>query len=198
MQALDLRLDGQRADRLTVVKSVVSKFIAARPNDRIGIIAFAGQPFLVSPLTLDHDWLEKSLSRVTIGTGEDGTAIGSALAASVNRLRHSDAKSKIVVLLTDGMNNAGQRATRAGGQGGRGAGDQGLHHRGRRRGARAHPGRRRRRPQAHRHGRGRGRRADAARNRRRHRRRLLSRHRHRVPGGHLCAHRQPGEDGAHA
>ena len=107
MQALDLRLDGQRADRLTVVRSVVSKFIAARPNDRIGIIAFAGQPFLVSPLTLDHDWLEKSLSRVTIGTGEDGTAIGSALAASVNRLRQSDAKSKIVVLLTDGMNNAG-------------------------------------------------------------------------------------------
>ena len=107
MQALDLRLDGERADRLTVVRSVVSKFIAARPNDRIGIIAFAGQPFLVSPLTLDHDWLEKSLSRVTVGTGEDGTAIGSALAASVNRLRHSDAKSKIVVLLTDGMNNAG-------------------------------------------------------------------------------------------
>ncbi len=107
MQALDLRLDGQRADRLTVVRSVVSKFIAARPNDRIGIIAFAGQPFLVSPLTLDHDWLEKSLARVTVGTGEDGTAIGSALAAAVNRLRQSDAKSKVVVLLTDGMNNAG-------------------------------------------------------------------------------------------
>jgi Ca-activated chloride channel family protein len=107
MQALDLRLDGQRADRLTVVRSVVSKFIAARPNDRIGLIAFAGEPFLVSPLTLDHDWLEKSLSRVSIGTGEDGTAIGSALAASVNRLRPSDARSKIVVLLTDGMNNTG-------------------------------------------------------------------------------------------
>lgn len=107
MQALDLQLDGERADRLSVVKAVVSRFIAARPNDRMGIIAFAGQPFLVSPLTLDHDWLDKSLSRVAIGTGDDGTAIGSALAASVNRLRHSDAKSKIVVLLTDGMNNAG-------------------------------------------------------------------------------------------
>ncbi|HEY2903869.1 MAG TPA: VWA domain-containing protein [Polyangia bacterium] len=107
MQALDLKLDDQRVARLSVVKSVVSKFIAARPNDRMGIIAFAGQPFLVSPLTLDHDWLEKSLSRVSIGSAEDGTAIGSALAASVNRLRHSDAKSKIVVLLTDGMNNAG-------------------------------------------------------------------------------------------
>jgi Ca-activated chloride channel homolog len=107
MQALDLRLDGQRADRLTVVKSVVSKFIAARPNDRMGIIAFAGHPYLVSPLTLDHGWLEKSLDRVETGTGEDGTAIGSALAAAVNRLRPSDAKSKIVVLLTDGVNNAG-------------------------------------------------------------------------------------------
>ena len=107
MQALDLSLDGQRADRLSVVKSVVSKFIAARPNDRMGIVAFAGHPYLVSPLTLDHDWLDKSLSRVEIGSGEDGTAIGSALAASVNRLRKSDAKSKIVVLLTDGMNNSG-------------------------------------------------------------------------------------------
>ena len=107
MQSLDLSLDGQRADRLSVVKSVVFKFIAARPSDRMGIIAFAGEPYLVSPLTLDHDWLEKSLSRVAIGNGQDGTAIGSALAASVNRLRHSDAKSKVVVLLTDGMNNAG-------------------------------------------------------------------------------------------
>ena len=107
MQALDLTLDEKRADRLTVVKSVVSKFIDARPNDRMGIIAFAGHPYLVSPPTLDHDWLQKSLDRVAIGTGEDGTAIGSALAAAVNRLRPSDAKSKVVVLLTDGMNNAG-------------------------------------------------------------------------------------------
>lgn len=107
MQALDLKLDGERADRLTVVKSVVSKFIAARPNDRLGIVAFAGRPYLVSPLTLDHAWLDKSLDRVSIGTVEDGTAIGSALGAAVNRLRSSDAKSKVVVLLTDGVNNAG-------------------------------------------------------------------------------------------
>jgi Ca-activated chloride channel family protein len=107
MQALDLVLDGERADRLTVVKSVVAKFIAARPNDRMGIIAFAGRPYLVSPLTLDHGWLQKNLDRVNIGTSEDGTAIGSALAAAVNRLRPSDARSKVVVLLTDGMNNAG-------------------------------------------------------------------------------------------
>lgn len=107
MQALDLRLDGARADRLKVVKSVVTKFIDARPNDRMGIVAFAGRPYLVSPLTLDHDWLQKNLDRVAIGSVEDGTAIGSALAASVNRLRQSDAKSKVVVLLTDGINNAG-------------------------------------------------------------------------------------------
>jgi len=107
MQALDLRLDGARADRLKVVKSVVTKFIDARPNDRMGIVAFAGRPYLISPLTLDHDWLQKNLARVAIGSVEDGTAIGSALAASVNRLRHSDARSKVVVLLTDGVNNAG-------------------------------------------------------------------------------------------
>jgi Ca-activated chloride channel family protein len=107
MQSLDLQLEGQRSDRLTVVKSVVSKFIAARPNDRMGIVAFAGRPYLVSPLTLDHPWLEKSLERVEIGTTDDGTAIGTALAASVNRLRQSDAKSKVVVLLTDGVNNTG-------------------------------------------------------------------------------------------
>ncbi|HSS38688.1 MAG TPA: VWA domain-containing protein, partial [Polyangia bacterium] len=107
MQALDLRLDGARADRLKVVKSVVTKFIDARPNDRMGLVAFAARPYLVSPLTLDHAWLQKNLDRVAIGTVQDGTAIGSAVAASVNRLRHSDAKSKVVVLLTDGVNNAG-------------------------------------------------------------------------------------------
>jgi len=107
MEALDLKLDGQRSDRLNVVKSVVSKFIAARPNDRMGIVAFAARPYLVSPLTLDHAWLDKNLARVTTGVGDDGTAIGSALAASVNRLRQSDAKSKVIILLTDGVNNAG-------------------------------------------------------------------------------------------
>jgi Ca-activated chloride channel family protein len=108
MGALDLTLGGKPADRLTVVKSVVSRFIDNRPNDRIGMIAFAGAPYLVSPLTLDHDWLHRNLARVELGTIEDGTAIGSALSAAVNRLRPSDAKTKIVVLLTDGVNNAGQ------------------------------------------------------------------------------------------
>lgn len=108
MEALDFKLDGQRANRLAVVKSVVSKFIDERPNDRIGLVGFAGAPYLVSPLTLDHNWLQQNLDRVQIGTVEDGTAIGSALATSVNRLREQPGKSKIVVLLTDGQNNAGK------------------------------------------------------------------------------------------
>lgn len=108
MASLDLTLDGKPADRLSVVKSVVAKFVDRRPNDRIGMIAFAGVPYLVSPVTLDHDWVQRNLERVQLGTIQDGTAIGSALSAAVNRLRSSDAHSKIVVLLTDGQNNAGK------------------------------------------------------------------------------------------
>jgi Ca-activated chloride channel family protein len=108
MQALDFLVDGQRVNRIEVVKSVVGRFIEQRPNDRIGLIAFAGSPYLVSPITLDHDWLAQNLERVNIGTGDDGTAIGSALAASINRLRTTQAKSKVVILLTDGMNNTGK------------------------------------------------------------------------------------------
>ena len=108
MEALDFKLEGRPANRLDIVKSVVSKFIDARRNDRIGLVGFAGAPYLVSPLTLDHDWLQQNLDRVQIGTVEDGTAIGAALATSVNRLREQPGKSKIVVLLTDGQNNAGK------------------------------------------------------------------------------------------
>jgi len=108
MEAFDFKIDGQPMSRLDIVKSVVSKFIDARPNDRIGLIGFAGAPYLVSPITLDHDWLQQNLERVKIGSVEDGTAIGSALATSVNRLRDQPSKSKIVVLLTDGENNAGK------------------------------------------------------------------------------------------
>jgi Ca-activated chloride channel family protein len=108
MQALDFEIDNQRVNRIEVVKSVVSKFIEERPNDRIGLIAFAGSPYLVSPITLDHDWLQQNLERITLGAADDGTAIGSAIAASVNRLRTTPAKSKVVILLTDGMNNTGK------------------------------------------------------------------------------------------
>jgi Ca-activated chloride channel family protein len=108
MQALDFLVDRQRVNRIEVVKSVVSKFIDERPDDRIGLIAFAGAPYLVSPITLDHDWLQQNLERVTVGAADDGTAIGSAIAASVNRLRLTPAKSKVVILLTDGVNNTGK------------------------------------------------------------------------------------------
>jgi Ca-activated chloride channel homolog len=108
MQALDFEINNQRVNRIEVVKSVVSKFIDERPDDRIGLIAFAGAPYLVSPITLDHDWLQQNLERVNIGSADDGTAIGSAIAAGVNRLRMTTAKSKVVILLTDGVNNTGK------------------------------------------------------------------------------------------
>ncbi|HZE44047.1 MAG TPA: VWA domain-containing protein [Steroidobacteraceae bacterium] len=108
MQALDFKIDRERVSRIEVVKSVVSKFIDERPDDRIGLIAFAGAPYLVSPMTLDHDWLQQNLERVSIGAVDDGTAIGSAIAACVNRLRLTPAKSKVVILLTDGVNNTGK------------------------------------------------------------------------------------------
>ena len=108
MQALDFKVAGKAANRIQIVKSVVAKFIDERPNDRIGLVAFAGAPYLVSPLTLDHDWLQKNLDRVEIGGVDDGTAIGSAIAAGVNRLRTTAAKSKVMILLTDGVNNAGK------------------------------------------------------------------------------------------
>ena len=107
MQAMDFEINGERMNRLEVVKSVVEKFVGERPGDRIGMVGFAGRPYLVSPLTQDHDWLKNRLKEVQIGRVEDGTAIGSAIASSVNRLRDSDAKSRIMVLLTDGVNNAG-------------------------------------------------------------------------------------------
>ncbi len=108
MQAMDFTLNGSPADRLDVVKSVVDQFIDARPNDRIGLIAFAARPYLVSPLTLDHDWLRDRLDSLSIGmVNADATAIGSAIGAGVNRLRNEHAKSRIMILLTDGVNNAG-------------------------------------------------------------------------------------------
>jgi Ca-activated chloride channel family protein len=108
MRALDFQLEGEQVSRLEAARSVVAKFVDARPNDRIGMVAFAGRPYLVSPLTLDHDWLQQNLDRLRIGLVEDGTAIGSAIAASANRLRSRKSKSRIVILLTDGVSNAGK------------------------------------------------------------------------------------------
>ena len=108
MMAEDYTIGSSRANRIDAVKRVTQQFIEARPNDRIGIIAFAGRPYLVSPLTLDHEWLIRNLDRVQLGLVEDGTAIGSALASAVARLKDRDAKTKLIVLLTDGANNAGK------------------------------------------------------------------------------------------
>ena len=108
MLAEDFTIGAQRANRLEATKQVTEKFIRERPNDRIGIIAFAGRPYLVSPLTLDHDWLIQNLDRLRIGLVEDGTAIGSAIASAANRLKDKEAKTKLIVLLTDGDNNAGK------------------------------------------------------------------------------------------
>jgi len=108
MEALDFTINNEPANRVEVVKQVVSRFIEERPNDRIGLVAFAGRPYMVSPLTLDHQWLQKRLQTIHPGMVEDGTAIGSALGSSINRLRDQKAKSRIVILLTDGMNNAGK------------------------------------------------------------------------------------------
>ena len=107
MEALDFELAGKRSNRLEVVKNVVGKFIGQRPNDKLGMVAFAGRPYLVTPLTMDHEFLGTRLATVKMGQVEDGTAIGSAIASSVDHLCDSTAKSRIIILLTDGVNNAG-------------------------------------------------------------------------------------------
>lgn len=108
MLAEDFSIGSQRANRLEAVKQVTERFIRQRPNDRIGIMAFAGRPYLVSPLTLDHEWLIRNLERLQTGMVEDGTAIGSATAAAANRFKDKTTKTKLIVLLSDGDNNAGR------------------------------------------------------------------------------------------
>lgn len=109
MSAEDFTLGGQRVNRLAIAKDVLQKFVDRRPNDRIGLVAFAGQAYIAAPLTLDHDFLLQNLERLDLATPDkDGTAIGSALTAGLNRLRDVKSKSKIVILMTDGQNNSGK------------------------------------------------------------------------------------------
>ena len=107
--------DGQRVKRIDVAKKVVDDFISRRTEDRMGLVAFAGRPRDASPITLDHQWLRSALDQLrlngpdNLGTiKEQGTAIGSALAAASVRLEARDAKSKIIVLTTDGASNSGK------------------------------------------------------------------------------------------
>ena len=101
-------LDFQPDNRLQAAKLEAKRFIEARKNDRIGLVIFAGQSFTQCPLTVDHRAILTLLDQIQLGTLEDGTAIGLGLASAVNRLKGSEAKTKIVVLLTDGVNNAGE------------------------------------------------------------------------------------------
>lgn len=97
-----------KPDRLTAAKRLAAEFVAERRGDRIAVVAFAGEAFTQAPLTSDQATVETMLSRLRSGVVEDGTAIGNGLATAVNRLRESSAKSKVIILLTDGVNNRGQ------------------------------------------------------------------------------------------
>ena len=96
-----------KPDRLQVSKRVASAFIDKRTYDRIGLVAFAGEAFTKCPLTTDHRVVKGALNELECGLLEDGTAIGEGLATAVNRLRDAEVQSKVVILLTDGVNNAG-------------------------------------------------------------------------------------------
>lgn len=118
MDIADFVRDGRNVRRIEVAKQVVDDFISRRPEDRIGLVAFAGRPRDCSPITLDHDWLRQALRNLKLnrpetqdGTvKEQGTAIGSALSAAAVRLDNRKAKSKVIVLITDGASNSGKIA----------------------------------------------------------------------------------------
>jgi len=107
MYAEDFKVGGHRINRFDVVRDVVKEFIKKRKDDRVGMVAFAARAYTVSALTTDYAWLNENLDRVKVGMIEDATAIGSAIASSCSRLRTSKTKSRVIILLTDGVNNAG-------------------------------------------------------------------------------------------
>lgn len=96
-----------KPNRLSALKDVAADFIKKRPNDRIGLVAYAGEGYTKTPITTDKNIVLNSLREITYGQLEDGTAIGMGLSISVNRLKESKAKSKVIILLTDGVNNSG-------------------------------------------------------------------------------------------
>jgi Ca-activated chloride channel homolog len=109
MLSEDFVVKGERVNRFNMARLVLKKFIDERPNDRIGLVVFASQAYIATPLTLDHEFLQENLDRLEIGSiNQNQTAIGDALGTAVNRLRDLKSKSKIVILMTDGQNNAGK------------------------------------------------------------------------------------------
>ena len=110
MSAIDMGKPAEKLSRFAIASGVLKDFIQKRPNDRIGLIAFSGVPYLASPLTLNHDWLVENLQRLHVGIISDlGTAIGDAVAVAAKRLKAvPNSKSRIMILLTDGDNNLGK------------------------------------------------------------------------------------------
>lgn len=109
MAAEDFHIKGKRRNRLHVVREVVKEFIEEREHDRIGLVVFGGLAYTICPLTSDYSWLNENLERVQLGLVADAsTAVGSAIASSVARLKNSEAKSKVIILLTDGVSNSGR------------------------------------------------------------------------------------------
>ncbi len=96
-----------KPDRLEASKRVAAEFVDKRPYDRIGLVVFAGEAYTQTPMTIDHRVLKEALAQLQCGLIEDGTAIGMGLATAVNHIKDSKAKSKVIILLTDGVNNAG-------------------------------------------------------------------------------------------
>ncbi len=108
MQAMDFEINGERQDRLTVVKSVLRDFIGKRANDRMGMVVFGSEAFTQAPLTLDHNILLQVMDQMVIGMAGKATAIGDAIAVASKRLKDLPAKSKVMILLTDGANTHGR------------------------------------------------------------------------------------------
>jgi len=109
MKTGDYIVNRRQVSRIDMAKPVLQKFIEKRPNDRIGLVVFAAQAFIATPLTLDHDYLLENIARLNIGTiNSDATAIGDGITTALNQLRDLKAKSKIIVLMTDGGNNSGK------------------------------------------------------------------------------------------
>lgn len=100
--------DTRHLNRLDAVKDVAQDFVKSRPDDLIGLVVFAAEAFVACPLTFDHDWLGQAISRLKIGMIKDGTAIGSGILSALNSLKDVDVKSRVLILLSDGINNSGE------------------------------------------------------------------------------------------